>query len=71
MLTQAYIKMKNYLNNLTRTEKDAKKIQNGSLQRQLSRKMSLESSLKNKVRSFISSLWVFQVNTLMTCALLI
>jgi hypothetical protein len=69
MLTQAYTKMKNYFNNLTRTEKDAKKIQNGSSQRQLSRKVSLESSLKNKARSFISSLWDFQVNTLMICAL--
>jgi hypothetical protein len=69
MLTQAYTKMKNYFNNLTRTEKDAKKMQNGSSQRQLSRKVNLESSLKNKVRSFISSLWDFQVSTLMICAL--
>jgi len=69
MLTQAYTKMKNYFNNLTKTEKDAKKMQNGSSQRQLSRKVNLESSLKNKARSFISLLWDFQVSTLMICAL--
>ena len=53
MLTQAYIKMKNCHNNLTRTEMDVKKKQNGSSQKQLSHRMSLESTLKNKVKNFV------------------
>ena len=61
--------MKNYHNNLTRMGKGAKKMQNGSSQKQLSHKASQDSTLKNKVKSFTNSLWDFQESILMICAL--